>query len=206
MTNVLSNINIKKTRVSELLKKLADLTGILSDEVRKNFIELTPEQLFWRPNDKTWSIAKCLAHLNAYYSFYIPVFKERIKNTRFRTPGQYFVSSPLGTASILAVKLGKVKNVKRRLKAAKDYNPLINATLPTENAVHEFLAYQDEMQKLIADSRFINVRKAKCTLAVTSLIKLRLGDAFQVVVYHNERHIEQAKNLLKLSGFPKGKI
>ncbi|MBK7129168.1 MAG: DinB family protein [Crocinitomicaceae bacterium] len=192
--------------MSELLKKLADLTGILSDEVRKNFLELTPEQLFWRPNDRTWSVAQCLAHLNAYYSFYIPVFRERIKNTRFRTPGQYFVSSPLGTASILAVKLGKVKNVKRRLKAAKDYNPLINATLPTENAVLEFLAYQDEMQKLIADSRFINVRKAKCTLAVTSLIKLRLGDAFQVVVYHNERHVEQAKNLLKMPSFPKGKV
>lgn len=202
MTNVLSNINIKKTRVSELLKRMSDLTNQLSDDAKKNFLDLTPEQLFWRPNEKTWSIAQCLAHLNAYYSYYIPVFKERIKNTRFRTPGEYFVSSPLGTASVLAVKLGKVKNVKRRLKAAKDYNPIVNATLKTENAVQDFLAYQDEMIKIIADSRFINIRKAKCTLAVTSFIKLRLGDAFQVVVYHNERHIEQAKNLLKTKSFP----
>jgi hypothetical protein len=203
MTNVLSNINIKKTRVSELLKRVSDLTLHLSEEVRANFTVLTPEQLFWKPNERSWSIAQCLAHLNAYYSFYIPVFKERIKNTRFRTPGEYFVSSPLGTASILAVKLGKVKNVKRRLKAAKDYNPLVNATLKTENAVQDFLDYQDEMLKIIAESRFINIRKAKCALAVTTLIKLRLGDAFQVVSYHNERHVEQAKNVMKAPGFPK---
>ncbi|MBK9190046.1 MAG: DinB family protein [Crocinitomicaceae bacterium] len=204
MTNVLSNINIKKTRVSELLKRVSDLTLHLSEEVRANFTALTPEQLFWKPNERAWSIAQCLAHLNAYYSFYIPVFKERIKNTRFRTPGEYFVSSPLGTASILAVKLGKVKNVKRRLKAAKDYNPLVNATLKTENAVQDFLDYQDEMLKIIAESRFINIRKAKCSLAVTTLIKLRLGDAFQLVSYHNERHVEQAKNVMKTPGFPKG--
>ena len=202
MANVLSNINIKKMRVSELLKKMSEMTTQLSDDVKKHFADLTPEQLFWKPNSNTWSIAQCLAHLNAYYSFYIPVFKDRIKNTRFRTPGEYFVSSPLGTASILSVKLGKVKNVKRRMKAAKDYNPLTNTSLKTENAVQDFLAYQEEMLNIIAESRFINIRKAKCAMAVTSLVKLRLGDLFQIVVYHNERHVEQAKNVLKTKGFP----
>lgn len=203
MSNVLTNINIKKTRVSELLKKMSDMTTQLTEDVNKNFSNLTPEQLFWKPNERSWSIAQCLAHLNAYYSFYLPVFKERIKNTRFRTPGEYFVSSPLGTATILSVKLGKLKNVKRRLKAAKDYNPLVNASLKTENAVQDFLNYQDDMLKVISESRFINVRKAKCSLAVTTVVKLRLGDAFQFVVYHNERHVEQAKNLIKMPGFPK---
>src|SRR5687768_2378552 len=202
MANVLSNINIKKTRVSELLKKMSDMTTQLSDDVKTHFAHLTPEQLFWKPNERSWSIAQCLAHLNAYYSFYIPVFRERIKNTRFRTPGEYFVSSPLGTGSILAVKLGKVKNVKRRLKAAKDYNPLVNKTLPTENAVQEFLANQEEMLQVLKDAAHINIRKAKCSLAITPLVKLRLGDAFQFLVYHNERHVEQAKNVLKAKGFP----
>lgn len=179
------------------------MTTQLTEDVNKNFSNLTPEQLFWKPNERSWSIAQCLAHLNAYYSFYLPVFKERIKNTRFRTPGEYFVSSPLGTATILSVKLGKLKNVKRRLKAAKDYNPLVNASLKTENAVQDFLNYQDDMLKVISESRFINVRKAKCSLAVTTVVKLRLGDAFQFVVYHNERHVEQAKNLIKMPGFPK---
>ena len=202
MANVLSNINIKKTRVSELLKKMSDMTQQLNEDVKKQFANLTPEQLFWKPANNSWSIAQCLAHLNAYYSFYLPAFRERIKNTRFRTPGEYFVSSPLGTATILSVKLGKVKNVKRRLKASKDYNPLINASLKTENAVEDFLAYQEEMLAVIAESRFINIRKAKSALAVNSFVKLRLGDAFQFVVYHNERHVEQAKNVLNSKGFP----
>jgi len=202
MANILNNINIKKTRVAELLTRLTDLTTQLSEDVKRNFSELTPEQLFWKPNEKSWSAAQCLAHLNAYYSFYIPVFTERIKNTRFRTPGEYFVSSPLGTGSILMVKLGKLKNVKRRLKAVKDYNPLVNKTLKTENALEDFLNYQNQMLKVLADARFINIRKAKCTLAITQLVKLRLGDAFSFVVYHNERHVEQAKNVIKTKGLP----
>ena len=202
MANILNNINIKKTKVVDLLKRLSDLTTQLSEDVKRNFGHLTPEQLFWKPNEKSWSVAQCLAHINAYYSFYLPDFSERIKNTRFRTPGEYFVSSPLGTGSILMVKLGKLKNVKRRLKAVKDYNPLVNKTLKTEGAVQDFLDYQNQMQKVLADAHFINIRKAKCSLAITQVVKLRLGDSFQFVVYHNERHIEQAKNVLKCKGFP----
>lgn len=195
---------IKKVLVSDLIDKLTGLTNQLSDVVREEFCPLTQEQLFWKPNDKSWSIAQCLAHLNAYYRYYVPVFNERIKNSRFRTPGKYFISSPLGNATWRSVKLGKARNVRRVLKSPKDYNPLVNKTLKTENAPQDFLKYQDKMLEVLKDSDQINIRKAKCSLSVRPIVKLRMGDAFQFIVYHNERHIEQARKVIKMKGFPKG--
>ena len=194
---------MKKILVTELLKRLSDLTNQISETVRDEFGNLTAEQLFWKPSEKSWSIAQCLAHLNAYSSYYVPVFNERIKNSRFRTPSEYFISTPLGNATYRSVKLGKVKNIRRVLKSPKDYNPLVNKTLKTENAVEDFLAFQDQMTEILDNANQINIKKAKCSLSVRPIIKLRMGDALQFIVYHNERHVEQAKNVMKKANFPK---
>ena len=194
---------MKKILVIELIAKLTGITQQLSDSVRTEFSSLSPEQLFWKPNDRSWSIAQCLAHLNAYYRYYVPVFNERITNSRFRTPSEYFQSSPLGNATWRSVKLGKVKNVRRVLKSPKDYNPLVNKTLETENAIEEFLQNQDKMLKILEESNQINIRKAKCSFSVRPIVKIRMGDAFQFIVYHNERHIEQARRVMQMAGFPK---
>lgn len=194
---------MKKIPVAELIQKLEGLTMQLSEAVRQEFEPLTQEQLFWRPNERSWSIAECLAHLNAYYRYYIPVFNERIKNSRFRTPGKTFQSSPLGNATWRSVKLGKLMNVRRVLKSPKDYNPLVNKTLKTQNAISDFLSNQDEMLDVLRNSSQINIRKAKCSLSVRPIVKLRMGDAFQFIVYHAERHIEQARKVKSMKGFPK---
>jgi hypothetical protein len=39
-------------------------------------------------------------------------------------------------------------------------------------------------------------------ISISKIIRLRLGDALLFVVYHNERHVQQAKNLLKHPKFP----
>ena len=194
---------MKKILVTELLKNLSEKSLQLIENVRDDFGSLSAEQLFWKSNEKSWSIAQCLAHLNAYSSYYVPVFNERIKNSRFRTPGEYFVSSPLGNATYRSVKLGKVKNVRRVLKSPKDYNPLVNKTLQTENAVEDFLSFQDQMIDVLKNCSQINIRKAKCSLSVRPIIKLRIGDALQFIVYHNERHVEQARKVMLNPNFPK---
>jgi len=192
----------KKLQVSELIDKLSSLTSSLSEEVKAEFANLTAEQLNWRPKDKSWSIAQCLAHLNAYYRYYIPVFNGKISNSRFTKPGEYFSSSPLGTAVYRSVKLGKVKNVKRKLKSRKEYNPLVNKALTTKNAVEEYLNHQVDFIEVLKASLKINMRKTKCPLSLRPVVKLNLGDAFIYMTYHNERHIEQAKRLKVRPNFP----
>lgn len=192
----------KRIQVNELIEKLSSLTQSLSEEVRLEFSNLSTEQLNWRPKDKSWSIAQCLAHLNAYYRYYNPVFSGKISNSRFTNPGEYFTSSPLGQAVAGSVKLGKVKNVKRKLKSRKEYNPSVNPSLTTENSVSEYLQHQEDFLTVLQEGMKINLRKTKCPLSLRPVVKLNLGDALIFIAYHNERHIEQAKRIKARPNFP----
>jgi hypothetical protein len=186
-----------------IINYLIALSERVKSEAEQEFSGLTEEQLFWQPSSGSWSIGQCLAHLNAFHRFYVPVFSERIKNSRFQEPTDYFQSSPLGNSNYLRVKLGKLKNVKRKLKSPKDYNPLVNKNLKTENVVEDFFKYQDRLLEVLESARNINIRKTKTSFSVRPIIKLRLGDAFQYIVYHCERHIEQAKKIKENPKFPK---
>lgn len=187
---------MKKIAVDVLIKRLSILTAGLSNEVKELFAGLSEEDLNWQPNENSWSIAQILDHLNAFYRYYNPVFSAKIANTRFHYPIDSFTSSPLGRAVYTQVKLGKVQNVKRKLKAAKEYNPLVNSALKTENPIDEYLKFQDEFIEVVKSAEGIDIRKTKCPISVRPLVKLDLGDAFLYIAYHNERHIYQAKRVL----------
>ncbi len=46
-------------------------------------------------------------------------------------------------------------------------------------------------------SKKVNLTKTKTGISISKWLKLRLGDTFRVVIYHNQRHILQAKKVLK---------
>ncbi len=102
-----------------------------------------------------------------------------------------------------SVKLGKLKNVKRKLKTTKDYNPLINTSLSLDNVVSEYVEHIKEFKEVLKEGMKINLRKTKCPLSLRPVVKLNLGDALIFTAYHNERHIEQMKNVIALPSFPK---
>ncbi len=194
---------MKRVAVPTLMRKLALLVESCSETVNTEFAHLRKEQLDWQPNEKSWSISQCLAHLNAYYRYYIPVFRGKISNSRFKDPQEFFSSSPLGIAVSSSVMLGKVKNVKRKLKSTKEYNPLINTTLSLDNVIQEYAGHVQEFKAVLKESAVINLRKTKCPLSLRPVVKLNMGDAFIFTAYHNERHIEQMKRILAMSKFPR---
>ena len=56
---------------------------------------------------------------------------------------------------------------------------------------------QKRMLDLLDQSRKVNLNKIKTGITIANWIKLRLGDTFRVVIYHNQRHIVQANTVLK---------
>mgnify|MGYP000162095183 CR=1 FL=1 len=188
---------MKRVAVDVFIKKLSMLTAGMTTEVNDNFTSLTMEQLNYSPGNGEWSIAQCLEHLNAYYRYYIPVFKGKVANTLYNKPTETFTSSPMGRAVYLSVKLGKVQNVKRKLKARKEYNPLFNSSLKSDDPVKDYLEFQEQFAELLRESEQIDLRKTKCPLSLRPVVKLNLGDALAFITFHNERHIYQAKRVLK---------
>lgn len=56
-----------------------------------------------------------------------------------------------------------------------------------------FLEQQNQLIELLERSKDLDLNKIKTSISISKLIRLKLGDTFRVVIYHNLRHIEQAK-------------
>lgn len=186
-----------------LLEEVATITERNLDFIKKKFSALSENQLGWKPNAQTWSCLEIFAHLNGYADFYHTAFHKKIEITRFRVPSAQFTSSPLGRSAWQSMKLGKQKNIKRRFNAPKDYNPSVTPSLVKESTLIDFQEYQKDLLNILEKSVAVNLRKVKVPISISKIVRLRLGDAFLFVAYHNERHMQQALNLLKHPQFPK---
>lgn len=188
---------------SELLDEIRKITQVNLDLLKKKFSHLSTEQKDWRPAENAWNVQEIFAHLNEYARFYHEAFISRISKTRFREPRENFLSSPLGRSAWKSMKLGNAKNVKRKFKAPRAYNPSIEKHLVDGNDIERFKAGQEQLIEIIEKAKEVNIRKVRVPISMSKIIKLRLGDALLFVAYHNERHMQQALNVIAHPKFPK---
>jgi hypothetical protein len=187
----------------ELLSELRAVTERNLDVIRQRFNNLSEEQKRWKTDTNSWCVIEVFAHLNAYANYYHPVFSKRIETTRYSEPKDIFISSPLGKSAWKSMKLGNAKNVKRRMKSPKSFNPTIETTLISGANIEAFEKDQLQLLKILTNAEEVNLRKVKVPISISQIIRLRLGDALQFVVYHNERHMQQALNIIEHKSFPK---
>ncbi len=186
----------------DLISELKSITDRNLLALKKHFKHLNNSQLSWKPNELNWSVSEIFAHLNEYARFYNKHFLFKIDKTKFRPGKEVFISSPLGRSAWKSMKLGNLNNVKRKFRAKRDYDPKFTKLVSGDD-VEKFTENQDIMLDILERSNEINIRKAKIPISISKLIRLKFGDALMFVIYHNERHVQQALNLLKHPNFPK---
>ena len=149
--------------------------------------------LNWKHDSESWSVLECIEHLNRYGDFYIPEITNRIKTSKYKS-AEHFKSNWLGTYFSKIVAYNDELN---KMKTLKSMNPL-NSKLSIQT-LDKFIQQQHQIIELLDSSLNVNLDKTKTAISITKFIKLRLGDTYRVVIYHNERHIKQAENTLKKS-------
>src|SRR5690606_23705329 len=104
-----------------------------------------------------------------------------------------FKSGPIGNyfANLMKVKHGRII----KMKTPADKNPVGSNVTP--EALDRFLRQQETLRALLLKARQADLVKARVPISLAKFIKLRLGDILRVVVYHIERHIIQAENVVK---------
>ncbi|WP_441557109.1 DinB family protein [Chryseobacterium sp. 2TAF14] len=175
-------------------KQLLDDLKISTEQNLKfaeNLLNETDEKLNFRPSEKSWSILECLEHLNRYGNFYLPEISKRIKNSDTK-PTEIFSTGILGNYFANSM-LPKEKL--NKMKTFKSMDP-IHSKLG-KSVLNEFISQQKQMILLLKKAENIDLNKVKTSISISNLIKLKLGDTFRFVIYHNVRHIEQAKRNLQ---------
>lgn len=189
----------------DLLEEIRKITLTDLELISKKLLYLSKDQLSWRPNEVSWSIEEVIAHLNEYARFYHKAFNDKIDQTKFREPVEEFISSPLGRSAWKSMKLGNAKNVKRKFKAMRSYNPTFDPSLIKGSEVETIEKDLNELLQILQKAESVSLRRVKIPISISKIIRLRLGDALLFVAYHNERHFQQIKNILNHPNFPKKK-
>jgi hypothetical protein len=189
----------------QLLEEIKGITSTNIEVIRKRIIFLNDEQKSWKPNKNAWSINEIFAHLNEFVKFYHPTFQQAIATTKYTDPVEIYTPSPLGKSAWKSMKLGNLKNIKRKFKSARSYNPSIDKSLIKGEDVSNFESAQKELIEIIDSAYSVNLRKVKVPVSISKIIRFRLGDALLFVTYHNERHMQQALNVVNHPLFPRKK-
>lgn len=176
---------------------IAELKKIGEENIQfaKNLLNQPDKKLNFRSSEKSWSILECFEHLNMYGKFYIPEISKRIINSNTK-PAEIFSSGILG--NYFAKSMLPKENL-NKMKTFKSMNP-IHSDLD-KIVLNEFISQQKQMINLLNDAENVDLNKVKTSISISNLIKLKLGDTFRFVIYHNLRHIEQAKRNLNLANF-----
>lgn len=178
--------------VSELLEELTQRTKRHREKVVQ-WKKLPLEELKKRPSTDAWNALECLEHLNLYGEYYLPEIEKQM-NSAGNNQAVNFNSGRLGNYFAKSM-LPKEKSIK--VKTFKDKNPL-HKELDKE-VLDEFIEQQDSLLSLLTIAENKNLNKIKTGISITKWIKLKLGDTFRIVIYHNERHVQQAQMAIDLS-------
>ena len=168
------------------------------EKVSANFSNLSLEQVNWQPVKTRWSIAQCLDHLIASHKVYFPILKEI-------TDGDYKMNfwgkfSPFTGLWGRLMKNQLQEDVKRKLKAPKKIQPASNADL---GIIAQYQQSLDTFLDYISKCRNIDIDKTIIISPVLSIVTYSLRDAFQFLITHEHRHINQAIRVKQNEIFPK---
>jgi hypothetical protein len=180
-----------KEMSSEVLSDLTARTRAIVEYTEKVLMNSSENLLKQRISDDKWNVLECLHHLNLYSDFYLPVFEREINMSRINgsKPRQYFSSGPIGKFFYQSMlpKDGKIKP----MSTFKDKNP-VGMELP-ENVTEEFLNNQRQFLEILKQAALVDLEKTRIPVTITRFVRLKLGDALRFNIYHNERHVNQAK-------------
>lgn len=173
----------------QTLDLIVDLIKITEENKiqAERLFEYPISKLKRKKNAKSWNALECIEHLNRYGDFYIPEIRTRIqsskhpKSVQFKPGvlGNYFAQSMLP------------KNRPNKMKTFKVMDPL-ECRLES-NVIHKFIEQQNSLLEILNEVKNHDLTRIKTSVSISKFIKLRLGDTLRVVIFHNLRHIEQAK-------------
>jgi uncharacterized damage-inducible protein DinB len=168
------------------------------DKVKLEFSNITSEQLNWKFSAESWNIAQCLDHLVSSHNVYFPAFKKI-------TEGNYKMNfwerySPFSHICGRIMKDRLQEQVKKKMIAPKIIQP--SASKMNIEIIEDYYKSLDRFLAYISNCRNIDIDKIIINSPTIAIVTYSLRDAFQFLVQHEHRHINQAIRVKLNENFP----
>jgi hypothetical protein len=162
--------------------------------------ELAPEQLRWRSDAASWSIAQCIDHLAVADRTYLEALRTGLEEARARG---WMRRGPIRPGWIERKFIYSLEPPPRfRMPAPRKIVPALD---PEPAALWRgFAAGQAELTALLKASAGLDLNRARFVNPFLPLVRMRAGSGFQVITAHERRHLWQAQKIRLRPEFPRG--
>jgi hypothetical protein len=180
--------------IQDLLKALDDNDRRAVELVR----DLDDERFNWRPDERSWSIAQCLDHLNVGNRVYLVPMREALARARQKGAVRRGPIRPGALGRWFVANLEPPP--KRRLSAPKKIVPA--ARTGKAEVMAEWGRLQAEVKDLLREAAELDLNHTRFVNPFISLIRFSVGTGFQVIATHERRHLWQAERVKANPRFP----
>ena len=162
----------------------------------------TSEQLNWRPDMDSWSIAQCIQHVARVNSVYLVPIKATItKAGAGSTLGQQVLSTS-GWFSAYFLKSvspeGKVK-----LPAPRVARPVAEpSTINVQEALRTLQNTHQEIREVLTKPNQPDLNRIRFTNPFIPMLRFTVGTGVLIMAAHGRRHLLQAQRICQLDAFP----
>ncbi len=186
---------MKNTYLSDILNTLDRMTS----EYKRDLGGLNTEQLNWKPNSESWSVGQCVDHIITSNRLYFDIFESLLDGTK---PSNFWEKIPFLPGLFGKLLINTTKPViDKKNKTVPVFEPS-KSHIPG-NILDIFFETQKELIEYIKKSDVHDHKKTIVTSPATKIITYSLHDVCIILSGHEERHLNQARNVMKMEGFPK---
>jgi hypothetical protein len=155
---------------------------------------LGPRALGWKPPAGGWSMGQVLEHLILAADSYLGPMHRAIESA-----APVSVADPVWRPSLLGGLLASSLRAPRRLPAPRAYAPPAH---PRADVLEVFRSRLRDTAALLDRARRLEWIRVRLRSPTVGLIRLNLGDCFEINVAHARRHLGQIERIRNSPGFP----
>jgi hypothetical protein len=185
--------DLRHADVPLLVREATDL----GRQAEERFGGLTARELNWRPNPEEWSVGQCLDHLIIATTLYFPAFRDIQGGTKRST---FWERVPL-LPSLFGPWMIRLLSPERSAKVPAPAVFCPTESLVAPQIVGTFAATQQELVRFMAGTAPRDLDRI-VTSPASRFITYDLLDAYRILVVHAQLHLQQARRVTELPGFP----
>lgn len=191
---------MEMTTKGELIDNVIQETQVVVQTVEATFLPLTNVELNQRPGRGRWSIAECFEHLNLASKIYYSELERKIGRLPDSNLEAPFSSGFWGRSLIKTMKPRSDGTIPRPMPTFPWFNPKRtrdeHKRHDGQEVLRRFLDNQKQLIQYAEQARQSDLKRTRIVSSLGPMIRFRLGDAFQFLVAHEQRHIIQAQKAL----------
>ena len=166
----------------------------IKEAFQTEFGRLSAEELNWKPDPKSWSIAQVMEHLIAVNRTYYPIL-DSLEAGTFKKPFLAKIPPVYKFFGNMILK-GSEPTRKRKAKTFPMWEPTTSDVEP--DILNRFAQEQKAIIDRIQSSKGFLEQGVVIHSPVNRNIPYTLERAFDIITVHEKRHLNQAREVLKL--------